>query len=1246
MASIYKRLSSNNTVGVGPTSNVNVISTVLPPNASTATNQSTQITALNSIDSELVNANLNLISIDSHVDSVEGILNSIDSKLTSPLAVTGPLTDVQLRATPVPVSGSFSVTGVSTLVEQQAQTTVLNSIDNKLTSPVTVQATNLDVRDLAYATDKVDASGSSVSVSNFPATQAISAVSLPLPTGASTSALQTSGNASLASIDSKLTSPLSVNANITNSSIAVTGPLTDVQLRAAAVPVSVSGTIPVSGTVTANIGTTGGLALDTSVNSLLKPADTLAAVTTVGSVTSITNPVAVTGTFFQATQPVSIASTVAVSGPLTDVQLRATPVPVSGSITTSPDVNLHDGAGNAVTSSAAGSVRPLDVQLHNSSGNPFGTNASPLRIDPTGTTTQPVSAASLPLPSGAATETTLSALNTKVPANLTVTSTRLLVDGSGVTQPVSGTVAVSSLPSIPAGSNAIGSVSVSNFPATQPVSGTVTANIGTTNGLALDATLTGGNAVNQLKSGAKGTSAAALITSTASGVNHQPIDVAIYDASGNQITSFGGGTQYADGAARGTATGTLAMGDDGTNIQSLSVDTTGKLNLNNISGAISLPTGASTSALQTTGNASLASIDSKLTSPLTVTGPLTDAQLRATPVPVSGTFSSSVLPNLVVTGTITALSGFVQISTDGYSTISLDVLGTFVASWTVYGTNDGTNLFALTINGGAATNLGTGASVPRSGVIVGCGGYSSVVVLATAYTSGTLNVRLQASAGAPPAVRVYSDTVSPLIVGASSLPLPSGASTSALQTTGNASLASIDAKLTNPLPVSGTFTSAPASAFAVDLMTSVSGDVTIDVSGYNTLTFQASGTWTGNVSYFGSTDGSTFDTLYAMDLIAADGNIQTLLSSGQIGLFQMNVSGFKFVRFVNAVASGTLQLSSGLSATEGIVNGVAATLFTNSNTRDGVGNAIQSITSNTGKYNLGVAQSATDFILSTGNSTTTQLAGSGLFTGTIETVFNQQAASILLTSDKAGTLTINQYIDAAGTRKTSAWTYSIQANVPFSRSFTVNGNYFNLSFLNSGGAATTTLNINTAYGTLPVSSNLGNSTVSLDEINGNAFTSVTKGVQATNNLPVQQIKDSGRVIKTFYATFTAATTEALVTLTPNTGGLAGSTGTSFAVTAGKTLRIQSIAVTTRNAGAAGQGVVCQLRIRDTGAVATTSPIAGTVAAGTKLATANVTDGCTLDFPDGLELSGTQQLGVTQVGSNTANNTVVVTGYEY
>jgi len=43
--------------------------------------------------------------------------------------------------------------------------------------------------------------------------------------------------------------------------------------------------------------------------------------------------VPVSGTFYQVTQPVSIAASVAVTGPLTDTQLRATAVPVSGTVT-------------------------------------------------------------------------------------------------------------------------------------------------------------------------------------------------------------------------------------------------------------------------------------------------------------------------------------------------------------------------------------------------------------------------------------------------------------------------------------------------------------------------------------------------------------------------------------------------------------------------------------------------------------------------------------------------------------------------------------------------------------------------------------------------------------------------------------------------------------------------------------------------------------------------------------------------
>jgi hypothetical protein len=87
-------------------------------------------------------------------------------------------------------------------------------------------------------------------------------------------------------------------------------------------------------------------------------------------------------------------------------------------------------------------------------------------------------------------------------------------------------------------------------------------------------------------------------------------------------------------------------------------------------------------------------------------------------------------------------------------------------------------------------------------------------------------------------------------------------------------------------------------------------------------------------------------------------------------------------------------------------------------------------------------------------------------------------------------------------------------------------------------------------------------------------------------------------------------------------------------------------VSTKNAGAAGQGVVCNLRITATGAVAANSPLIATCAAGTYLATANVTNGNCVTFPDGFELSGNMQFGISQIGTATAGNTVTLIGYEY
>lgn len=70
-------------------------------------------------------------------------LSSIDTKLTAPLSVTGPLTDVQLRASAVPVSvASVPLpTGAATAAKQDTGNTSLASIDSKLTNPLPISGT-------------------------------------------------------------------------------------------------------------------------------------------------------------------------------------------------------------------------------------------------------------------------------------------------------------------------------------------------------------------------------------------------------------------------------------------------------------------------------------------------------------------------------------------------------------------------------------------------------------------------------------------------------------------------------------------------------------------------------------------------------------------------------------------------------------------------------------------------------------------------------------------------------------------------------------------------------------------------------------------------------------------------------------------------------------------------------------------------------------------------------------------------
>lgn len=179
----------------------------------------------------------------------------------------------------------------------------------------------------------------------------------------------------------------------------------------------------------------------------------------------VNTSLAVTGSFWQATQPVSLSSVPLPSGAATETTLAAlnTKTPSLGQATMTNSV-------------------PVVLSSNQSS------------IPVTGTfwqATQPVSASSLPLPSGAATETTLAALSAKIGALGQTTmagSTPVVIASNQSAISVSGTfwqatqpVSLSTLPALATGSNTIGNVNVNGtvpvsgtfWQATQPVSGTV-----------------------------------------------------------------------------------------------------------------------------------------------------------------------------------------------------------------------------------------------------------------------------------------------------------------------------------------------------------------------------------------------------------------------------------------------------------------------------------------------------------------------------------------------------------------------------------------------------------------------------------------------------------------------------------------------------------------------------------------------------------------------------------------------------
>ena len=161
------------------------------------------------------------------------------------------------------------------------------------------------------------------------------------------------------------------------------------------------------------------------------------------------------------------------------------------------------------------------------------------------------------------------------------------------------------------------------------------------------------------------------------------------------------------------------------------------------------------------------------------------------------------------------------------------------------GSADATNLVMTTACWAGGTTSGyskitdtltnnTLASITRSvitGVTTGGGG-------------GYVNVKVN-----PSGALVTDSTISGTVaVSATSLPLPSGASTSALQTTGNSSLSSIDGKLTSVTV--GTLPSIPAGANNIGSITNVTGTVSLPTGASTSALQTTANTSLSNISTY------------------------------------------------------------------------------------------------------------------------------------------------------------------------------------------------------------------------------------------------------------------------------------------------------------------------------------------------------------------------------------------------------------
>jgi len=110
--------------------------------------------------------------------------------------------------------------------------------------------------------------------------------------------------------------------------------------------------------------------------------------------------------------------------------------------------------------------------------------------------------------------------------------------------------------------------------------------------------------------------------------------------------------------------------------------------------------------------------------------------------------SATVAPStdLIGSGTIAALNATVAVNTQGRSTITFGISGTWIATLNLEATIDSTNWFAIE-SFRVGDELEVSSTTAVGNFVVSCGGYAQIRVRASLYTSGTATIAYDSSIG-------------------------------------------------------------------------------------------------------------------------------------------------------------------------------------------------------------------------------------------------------------------------------------------------------------------------------------------------------------------------------------------------------------------------------------------------------------------------------------------------------------------